>query len=50
MFNTNVYIKRRDQLKKTINNGLILLLGNTDSPMNYPANAYLLQIILLTVN
>ena len=40
MFDPKVYIKRRDLLKKQVSSGLILLLGNEDSPMNYVANAY----------
>ena len=40
MFNKEVYQKRRSELSKSINNGIILLLGNVDSPMNYPGNIY----------
>lgn len=40
MFNTDTYISRREKLKHKISNGLILLLGNVDSPMNYTDNAY----------
>lgn len=40
MFDPKVYNKRRDLLKKQVSSGLILLLGNEDSPMNYVANAY----------
>jgi len=40
MFDSNIYVKRRDLLKKHVSTGLILFLGHEDSPMNYPANAY----------
>lgn len=40
MFDKNVYIERRKLLKKQINSGVILILGNGESPMNYPANTY----------
>ncbi|MDO9615703.1 MAG: aminopeptidase P N-terminal domain-containing protein, partial [Bacteroidota bacterium] len=40
MFNRDTYISRRKQLKRTISDGIILLLGNVDSPMNYADNTY----------
>jgi Xaa-Pro aminopeptidase len=40
MFQKEVYINRRNRLKEKISEGLILLLGNNDSPMNYPDNIY----------
>ncbi|NLA24371.1 MAG: aminopeptidase P family protein, partial [Bacteroidales bacterium] len=40
MFSPDVYINRRKTLKQKVSNGLILLLGNNDSPMNYPANGF----------
>ena len=40
MFDKNVYVGRRAQLRKKVGSGLILLLGNNDSPMNYTANIY----------
>jgi Xaa-Pro aminopeptidase len=40
MFSKEVYQKRRDALKASMSNGLILLMGNVDSPMNYPGNIY----------
>ena len=40
MFKEEVYTNRREVLRKSMSNGLILMLGNTDSPMNYPANPY----------
>ena len=40
MFSKETYIRRRVELKKLVGNGVIVLFGNNDSPMNYPANAY----------
>lgn len=40
MFPKEVYIKRRQLLMQKVKNGLILLLGNKESPMNYAANTY----------
>ncbi|HCY42564.1 MAG TPA: Xaa-Pro aminopeptidase [Prolixibacteraceae bacterium] len=40
MFNRETYISRRQKLKQKISNGIILLLGNVDSPMNYADNTY----------
>ena len=40
MFKAEVYTNRRNALKKEIRNGVALFLGNTDTPMNYPANPY----------
>jgi len=40
MFNKNVYTERRNQLKKDVKSGLILLLGNKEVAFNYPANTY----------
>lgn len=40
MFKKEVYLKRRDQLKKSVGSGLILLLGNDESPMNYADNPF----------
>ena len=40
MFSKEVYVARRQQLLKDVKNGLILILGNGDSPFNYPANTY----------
>ena len=40
MFDTNVYTERRRILKEKFDSGLILFLGNEDSPANYTANAY----------
>ena len=40
MFNQNSYIKRRKNLRAKVGKGIILILGNTDSPMNFRDNAY----------
>ncbi len=40
MFQSSTYIGRRNQLKKQITSGIILLLGNEESPMNYADNTY----------
>ncbi len=40
MFQKEVYVKRRADLKKLMNKGVALFLGNVDSPMNYPDNIF----------
>ena len=40
MFSAEVYIERRKRLRKQMKAGLILFLGNKDSPMNYRDNQY----------
>lgn len=40
MFDTATYIRRREILKKKLGSGLILLLGNEESGMNYADNCY----------
>lgn len=40
MFNKQTYIQRRNILANKIGSGLILLLGNDESPMNYADNGY----------
>jgi Xaa-Pro aminopeptidase len=40
MFAADVYIERRGRLKEQVQSGLILFLGNEESPMNYPDNQY----------
>jgi len=40
MFKSDVYIKRRQELRKKMKTGLALFIGNNESPMNYPANTY----------
>ena len=40
MFNKSVYQFRREKLKQRLGKGLVLLLGNEDSSMNYKDNLY----------
>ena len=40
MFNKETYIRRRAELKKLMGHGLVVLFGNNEAPMNYPANTY----------
>lgn len=40
MFSTDVYIERRKRLRTDVGPGLILLLGNEESPMNFTDNQY----------
>lgn len=40
MFDTNIYQKRREILKREVGSGLILLLGNEQSSINFADNHY----------
>jgi len=40
MFKKETYIARRETLKEKVGNGIILLFGNEESPMNYKDNTY----------
>ncbi len=40
MFKKEVYINRRKRLTELVKDGVILILGNNESPMNYPDNGY----------
>jgi len=40
MFDSKIYADRRARLKEQVGSGLLLFLGNEESPMNYPANTY----------
>ena len=40
MFDVNTYINRRHNLSTGIDSGIILLMGNDESPMNYTDNIY----------
>ena len=40
LFSKQTYIERREVLRKRMGSGLIIIMGNNDSPMNYPANVY----------
>lgn len=40
MFSVQTYTERRNALKRNVGSGLILILGNEESPMNYHDNTY----------
>lgn len=40
MFSKELYISRRNKLRKSVGSGLILLPGNDESPMNYADNPF----------
>ena len=40
MFPATTYIERRKRLKEDLESGILLFLGNDQSPINYPDNAY----------
>ena len=40
MFAKETYIQRRERLRARVQSGVVLLLGNDESPMNYAANTY----------
>src|SRR5574344_1105348 len=40
MFTKAVYAARRQRLAKDVAKGIILILGNSDAPANYPDNCY----------
>jgi Xaa-Pro aminopeptidase len=40
MFDKEIYVSRRAELKKTIGSGLLLFVGNDDSGINYAGNTY----------
>ena len=40
MFDRNIYVARRDRLRAEVKSGLVLFLGNEESPMNYADNTY----------
>ncbi len=40
MFSAQTYIERRNALKRSVGNGIILIMGNEESPMNYHDNTY----------
>ena len=40
MFSKQTYIERRKVLREKVGSGVILLLGNSESPMNYADNTY----------
>ena len=40
MFSKETYIARRNELKKLVGSGVVVLFGNNEAPANYPANSY----------
>ena len=40
LFSKNTYTERRAWLRQLVGHGLIVLMGNNESPMNYPSNTY----------
>lgn len=40
MFNASTYMKRRRRLKEQVQSGVLLFLGNDESPMNFLDNTY----------
>ncbi len=40
MFKSSIYSHRRTRLKRQVDSGILLFLGNQESPMNYPTNPY----------
>ncbi len=40
MFKKEVYIDRRKRLHSSMKEGIVLILGNNEAPMNYPQNTY----------
>ncbi|WP_423128310.1 aminopeptidase P family protein [Gaoshiqia sp. Z1-71] len=40
MFEKEIYTNRRNKLKEKLSGGVVLILGNIDSPMNYLDNTY----------
>lgn len=40
MFNKEVYVERRNELRKLMEGGVVVLFGNNEAPNNYPNNAY----------
>jgi len=40
MFKKEVYIERRKKLHASMSNGIVIILGNEEAPLNYPHNTY----------
>ena len=40
LFSKDTYVARRQELKKLVGSGMVILFGNNDSPANYPSNTY----------
>ncbi len=40
MFDKQTYVNRRARLRSLVNDGIIIIFGNNESPCNYPSNGY----------
>ena len=40
MFSKETYIRRRTELKKLVQSGVIVIFGNNESPCNFPNTGY----------
>ena len=40
MFDKQTYVNRRARLRSLVNDGIIIIFGNNESPCNYPSNSY----------
>lgn len=40
MFDKQTYVNRRSRLRSLVNDGIIIIFGNNESPCNYPSNGY----------
>lgn len=40
MFDKQTYVNRRTRLRSLVNDGIIIIFGNNESPCNYPSNGY----------
>jgi len=40
MFSSKVYLNRREKLRQIMKDGIVIILGNNESSMNYPDNTY----------
>ena len=40
LFDKDTYTARRNRLARQVKEGIILLFGNNDTPVNYPSNVY----------
>ena len=40
LFSQTTYVERRRRLRELVGDGIIVIFGNNNSPMNYPNNGY----------
>ena len=38
LFSQQTYVERRKQLRELVGDGIVIIFGNNNSPMNYPNN------------